>query len=139
MAFTRLNKKGQAMVEMAVVFGLIVMCIGIIVTTGQIVMNKNACLNAAFEGARVAVVQADKNTARSLAQSKASEILNRNSFGLVDPQFTFDAGSWTKGNMLTCTVSGKVKVLFPIPGTDYKLHKLVPVQGTITMMIERNP
>jgi len=135
------NKKGQQLVEMVVILPIIVLCIGIIITAGQLIFAKMACQLAAFEGARRAVVISNYNTAKNTAIAKSKEIMktaigvNQNT---IKTSFGASANSWKKPNMLTYTVLADVNTLFPVIGPNYTFSGTTTVSGTIVMMIERN-
>lgn len=133
------NKKGQQMVEMAVVLPILIICLGVLITAGQLIFAKMTCQMAAYEGARKAVVIDDYYQAKQTAIQKSSEVL-KNGIGLEDIQFNFGAspGSWTKGNYLDYSVSANVRTLFPIPDSNFKANSKTRVSGRIVMMIERN-
>lgn len=125
------------MVEMALVLPVIILCIGILITAGQLIFAKMTCQMAAYEGARKAVVMSSYNEAKNTAINKSQEVL-RNGIGLSNVSFEFNAPSWTKGNFLTYTVKAKVKTLFPVIGSDFTFKNESEVRGHIVLMIERN-
>ena len=69
------NKKGQQLVELIVILPIIILCIGIIITSGQLIFAKMACQLAAFEGARRAVVISNYTTAKNTAITRSKELM----------------------------------------------------------------
>lgn len=131
------NKSGQAMVETAAVLPIIVVLLGCIITFGQIMFGKQVVQQAAYEGARKAVVETNFHAGKSVADAIARDMVNQG-FALRNFRSEFTTnGSWTKGNMLTYKVTAEAKTLFPIIGSSFTSSRLTPVSGVITMMIER--
>lgn len=135
------EKKAQGLVEMVMLLPVIVLCIGIIITSGQLIFAKMSTQQAAYEGARRAVVTSNYNTAKSLAISKSKEVM-KNAIGVdqssVKVNFGSSPANWKKPNNLTYSVSADVKTLFPVIGTNFKTNKKTTVTGSVVMMIERN-
>lgn len=133
------GKKGQQLVEMAFVLPVIILCLGVLITAGQLIFAKMTCQMAAYEGARKAVVVDNYYQAKQVAIQKSAEVL-KNGIGLKNPQYVFNAnpGNWKKGNYLDYTVSADVKTLFPVPDTRFKANSTTRVSGHIVMMIERD-
>lgn len=135
------NKKGQQLVELVVILPVIILCIGFLITSGQLIFAKMTCQLAAAEGARKAVVISNYNTAKNTAISNSKQIMktaigvNQNT---IKTNFSASSGNWKKPNMLTYSVSADVKTLFPVIGPDFKFQDTTTVTGRITMMIERN-
>lgn len=133
------NKKGQQLIEMVIVLPVIILCIGIIITAGQIIFAKMTCQLAAYEGARKAVVVENYSSAKSAASAKTNEMM-KSAIGVSNIKTTFGAssGGWKKPNLLTYTVQADVKTLFPVIGPSKKFSSTTTVKGSIVMMIERN-
>lgn len=131
------KKKGQQMVEFAVVLPVLVLCIGFIVTMGQYLFAKMTVQLAAYEGARKAVVVSSMSSAKTTAINNSKKILDTG-IGLSNYQYSFSAPSWTKGSQLTYTVTANVKTLFPLIWQGNKFTGQPTVKGTIVMMVERN-
>lgn len=131
------SKKAQQMVEMAVVLPVIILCIGILITCGQLIFGKMTVQMAAYEGARKAVVISNANTAKNTAINASTQVL-KNGIAMQNYNFSFQHGGWSKGNYLTYTVSADVKTLFPVINTSFKANSTTNVKGHIVMMIERN-
>ena len=135
------SKKGQSMVEMALTLPLIIMCIGIIITSGQLFLGKITAQMAAYEGARTAIVIDDRNNAAFESQQRATDIM-ANAVGVEQETVNYifqPHSSWTQGNYLEYSVEADVITLFPIPDSNFNLHSTTTVTGKINMMIERNP
>lgn len=134
------NKKAQQLVEMAIILPVIIMCIGIIITSGQLIFAKMSCQLAAFEGARRAVVISNYNTAKNTAIQRSKDIMktaigvNQNS---IKTSFGASPGTWKKPNILTYTVEAEVRTLFPVIGSNLKFSPTSKVSGYTAMMIER--
>jgi Flp pilus assembly protein TadG len=133
------NKKGQGLVEMALILPILILCLGIIITAGQLLFAKMTVQMAAFEGGRSAVVQTNRSTAKTVANEKAKAV-TKNGIGLENITYSFDApSSWKKGDTLTYTVTARIKTLFPLIGVDGKLFSNNPtVSGKVVVMVERN-
>lgn len=131
------SKKAQQLVEMAVVMPVILICIGVLVTCGQLIFGKMTVQMAAYEGARKAVVLNSETTAKKTAINASSQVL-KNGIAMQNYKFSFQHGGWTKKNNLTYTVSADVKTLFPVINTSFKTNSTTTVKGHIVMMIERN-
>lgn len=135
------DKKGQQLVEMAVILPILILCIGVLITSGQLIFAKMTCQLAAFEGARRAVVISNYTTARNTAIARSKEIM-KNAIGVnqstVSTNFGSSPSAWKKPNNLTYTVSGDVKTLFPVLGPGFKFQETTRVSGSIVMMIERD-
>lgn len=129
------NKKGQGMLEGAIIMPLIVLCIGMVITAGQLMIGKMTCQIAAYEGCRKAIVQKNYNNAQNIAKSKSSQTL-KNGIGLTNHSYNLSNPSWRKGNLVSYTVKSNVKTLFPVLNTHFKTSTTTPVNGKITMMIE---
>jgi Flp pilus assembly protein TadG len=125
------------MVEAAIIVPIIVLLLGCIVTFGQIIFGKQVVQQAAYEGARKAVVNTSAQAGRSIADSTAQAML-RQGLALKNFRSSFTTnGPWKKGNLLTYTVTADAKTLFPIINSKFKPNSQTPVTGKITMMIER--
>jgi Flp pilus assembly protein TadG len=133
------DKKGQSLVEMALILPVLILCLGLIITAGQLLYAKMTLQMAAFEGARGAVVQTNKNTAKTTADKKAKAV-TANGIGLQNVNYSLTApSSWKRGNEVTYTVTAQVKTLFPLIAIDgTNLVKNPTIKGTAVMMIERN-
>lgn len=135
------GKKGQQLVELIVILPIIILCIGIIITSGQLVFAKMSCQLAAFEGARRAVVISNYNTAKNTAINRSKQIM-KTAIGVdqssVTTSFGASSSNWKKPNTLTYSVSANVKTLFPVIGPNFKFSNTTKVTGSIAMMIERN-
>jgi len=131
------GKKGQQLVESAFVLPTIILCLGVLITSGQLIFAKLTCQLAAYEGARKAVVVDSYSQAKQIAMQKSAEVL-KNGIALENAQYSFNASTWKKGNYLDYTVSADVKTLFPVLGTNFTANSKTRVSGHIVMMIERN-
>ncbi len=135
------NKKGQQLVELIVILPIIILCIGIIITSGQLIFAKMACQLAAFEGARRAVVISNYTTAKNTAITRSKELM-KTAIGVnqssIKTNFGASSASWKKPNILTYSVSADVKTLFPVIGPGFKFQDTTTVTGSIALMIERN-
>lgn len=131
------SKEGQQMVEMAIVLPVILLCIGILISAGQLFFAKMTCQMAAYEGARQAVVMDNRNSAKQTAINTSKRIM-KNGIGVEGDSYSFNASSWNKGNHLTYTVSTNVKTLFPLISSNLEPYPSTPVKGNIVMMIERD-
>lgn len=134
------SKKAQQMVEMALILPVIIMAIGIMITAAQLGFAKNTCQQAAYEGARKAVVMDNVPAARAAANDTAKAILN-NGFGIDMATFTptfSPQGGWTHGTHLHYSVKVNVKTLFPVLNTNFTASSSTPVTGNFVAMVERN-
>lgn len=128
------DKKGQSLVETAIVLPILALLLTVIFSVGQLVNAQIVCNTAAYEGARKAVVIADPSQALATAQEIAVNHVKHNGIGLYNIKVTpkiSDNGVWTKGNNLTYTVSANVDLLLGL------LRHNKPITGEITIMIER--
>ena len=139
----RRSKKGQQFVEMVIVLPVVLFCLAVVITAGQLVYGKIVSQMAAYEGARLAVVMDSPGAAKSSADARASELLE-NGIALTKNKtvFKYTGNSWTKGNFLTFEVHGNVRTLMPMiyksdQGT-YEIRRNTPVVGRIVMRIERS-
>jgi len=132
------SKKGQQMVEFAIVLPIIVFCMGLLVTFGQLIFARMVVQTAAHDGARRAVVMADASSGRREADDRAAVAL-RNALGMVDGSkaSTFNHSGWSRGNLLTYSVTITVRQLFPIINEDFQLSRDTQITGTSVTMIER--
>ena len=73
--FTR-NRKGQSIVEFALVVPMLIMLVFGIAEFGRAWMVKNILTGAAREAVRVAIVQTDLTSANTAASARAQNVLN---------------------------------------------------------------
>lgn len=132
------SQKGQQLVEFALILPVIILCLGVIITAGQLLYGKMVCQMAAYEGARKAVVTPPSADPKSVAIEKAKDIISKNGISLSFVGVDWKPDMWKKGNLLDFAVTGSVRTLFPIPDTNFKFHTDVPVKGQIRMMIEND-
>jgi len=132
------NKKGQQMVEFAVVLPVIVLCMGLLVTFGQLIYARMVVQMAAYDGARRAVVMASPSAGRAEADDRARNTL-RNAIGMVDgsKQSRFTHSGWSRGGMLEYSVSIRVRTLFPLINDEFEIYNEMTISGTSVTMIER--
>lgn len=129
------SEKGAVLVEYVLTFPFVLLSIALVIMVGQLLTAKIMVENAAFQGARAAVVLADDMDARSDAD-KISKGITESVMGQIDG--TFDTAmtynDWKKGEHIDYTVTTEVKPLFPMIGLT-GLDK-IKVTGHMVMMIE---
>lgn len=132
------NKKGQQMVEFAVVLPIIILCMGILVTFGQLVYARMVVQAAAFDGARGAVVEPTASAGRNAADERAERTIT-NVLGKVEgsTRTTFSHQGWSRGNLLTYTVFVRIAPLFPVINENLQFSREVELRGVSVNMIER--
>lgn len=133
-------KKGQALVEMAIVLPVLLICIGIIITAGQIFFARMVVQMATYEGARIAVVQTTETEARRVARDRLHLVM-ANAIGVDNYNdiggFSV-SGGWNRGGTLTYSVTAYVRTLFPIPDSTFTFNSRTQIASRIAMRIERN-
>lgn len=102
------KKSGQAVIEFMVVLGLYFCLLGFMFTGFQLMQSKMLMNISAYTGVRTASLSGG-----SISQGvrEARDIFNLNAFNGTD---NVNIKITTKGNYVTCTVTDKVKVLFPM-------------------------
>jgi len=132
------SKKGQQMIEFAVVLPVIVFCMGLLVTFGQLIFARMVVQMAAYDGARSAVVMQSASSGRNAADDRARRALG-NAIGMVEgsKQSTFSHTGWSRGGLLTYSVSIRVRTLFPIINEDFQIGRETLIRGTSVTMVER--
>lgn len=109
----KFNKKGSAMIEFILVLTIYIFLLGFMITGFQIMHNKMVYSMAAYEGVRTAIAYNpvingyDINKAKQNA-SKANDLLIGTTIGGSKVDIV------SEGDYYNCTVSGKIKFLFPI-------------------------
>jgi len=127
-------------VEMAIVMPVLLICIGIIITAGQIFFARMVVQMAAYEGARIAVVQETQSGGQSAARTR-SNLVMANAIGVeshTDEGGFVVTGGWNRGGTLTYTVRAYARTLFPIPDTSFTFNSRTELRSRIAMRIERN-
>jgi Flp pilus assembly protein TadG len=111
----RVNERGTAALETALLAPLLVILVAAVVGAGRIVETKSALLSVAREAARAASEAPDSAEARSVAASTAHQV----AAGLgLDPSrlsLSQSAGSFGRGDPYRVTVSYEVR-LDGLPG-----------------------
>ena len=129
-------EKGSFLVEFVMLMPVVILIIGFVMTVGQGMIAKNIVQNAAFQAARMAVVEQRYQDGHDKAVTTATDITNsiigQNKQDL-DVKLTTNAGGWKKGETATCTVSTTFKPLFPFLG-----QTSMPITGQMTVMIEND-
>lgn len=109
----KFNKKGSAMIEFILVLTIYIFLLGFMITGFQIMHNKMVYSMAAYEGVRTAIAYNpvingyDINKAKQNA-SKVNDLLIGTTIGGSKVDIV------SEGDYYNCTVSGKIKFLFPI-------------------------
>ena len=117
------SKRGQAIVELAIVFSLFIMIILVVFDLGRSVYYYSAIYNAAQEGARYGIVHPDDVAG---AQAAARHL----AVGLaIDPQVTFPVDATTKDK------SVNVRIEYEFTPVTFVL-KLLTGSDTITLVSE---
>lgn len=102
------KKTGQVVIEFMVVLGLYFCLIGFMFSGFQIMQSKTTMNVAAYTGVRTSSLYGSSN---SDGVRDATEIFKLNAFkGTDNPTVKVT----TSGNYVTCIVSNKVKMLFPM-------------------------
>lgn len=113
------SKNGVTMVETAGMLIFIFILLGLIITGGQMVSNKNALNYATQAAIRVAAVQPTEKEARSIAEKTAAKILESNGLATNKPTVILTKeSSWSRGNNFTLQVITDYKTLFPLLGME---------------------
>lgn len=128
------NKKGQSLVELAVILPLIVMIIAFIVSAGQMFNAKALCQQAAYQAARTYVVSGNRTEAK-----KAGNEILKNVIGQMTPTSITEPiniqGSPSYGQIITVTASVELRTLFSFESIGGGPKK--PVTATASLMYER--
>lgn len=127
------------MTEFILTLPVLFIIIGMIFTSGQLLLIEQAISNACYEGARAGIVQQDANTAIQVAEEKATEVAESSPFiDIEGNQFDVTAtveGGWTKGAEFTVTIDYTVPIAFPIPDGDNTAMES-QVSHTVTLAVE---
>ena len=129
------NKKGQAVVELAIVLPLLILILCGIIDYGWIFTNQNEVDNCAREGARYAIIHAtDPDAATSIVNyTKSLATLNTASSLIVTVTFT-NTDNPEMGDV-TVAVSNQIQPLTPIAGIFTKGQK-INLKSSCTMKVE---
>ena len=112
-----LSKSGVTMVETAAMLIFIFALLGIIITGGQMVSNKNALNYATQAAIRMSAVQPTKSEAEKVAKDTAKAILESNGLATSGAEVSLSAANgWTRGETFSLTVETTYKTLFPLIG-----------------------
>ena len=123
----KFNKKGSAMIEFILVLTIYIFLLGFMITGFQIMHNKMVYSMAAYEGVRTAIAYNpvingyDINKAKQNA-SKVNDLLIGTTIGGSKVDIV------SEGDYYNCTVSGKIKFLFPII-LEYFLNLSISLYG----------
>lgn len=138
------NKKGTAVAEFVLVLPILLISLCIIISGGQMLINKCVLNYAASEAARKACVQVSLDKARDVAQSSAQKIVKEglgmtlnNTRGDNKSGVTVYGSTWEKGYTVSVTVSGKFDTVFPLIDSDGWTNKHT-MNSTKRMIIENN-
>lgn len=136
------SKKGQAMVEFAMILPLFLMMLAGILNFGQIYYARTVTKIAAYEGARNAIVYSSADQATGIGEGKTRALENiTNDLGTNnerDASITLIDGAWGKGKKLKCTVTYTQPILFPWIQNDGSLRNEFMVESSQIMRIERD-
>lgn len=138
------NKKGTTVTEFVLVLPILLISLCIIISGGQMLINKCVLNYAASEAARKACVQASLDDAREIAQSSAQKIVKEglgmtlnNTRGDNNSGVTVYGSTWEKGYTVSVTVFGKYNTVFPLIDSDGWTNSHSP-SSTKRMIIENN-
>lgn len=140
--------RGQALVEFALVFPILILMIFGIVDAGRLIYTYNTVANAARDGARVAIVNQSASTtgtcdtASTIASAIGCAIESGLALGLtetdisvsyMDPTDTSTCTSLTIGCLAEVSVTGHFQPLTPIVGNiigpvDLKSTAKIPIE-----------
>jgi|GEM_PF-6296267 len=118
------NRRGQAMVEMALALPLLVIIMASVLDVGRVIFAQMTVTSAASAGARNYIASLNTTSAMSVAASAASTI---GDVALPIVTTTSSAGVTT----VTVIVNAKVTILTPVIGTI--IQNPFPVSGKATM------
>lgn len=127
--------EGSATVELVMVAPALVLLLAVMMGAGRLVSTKSALEAVAREAGRIASDSTDADSARSGAQSRASEVVS--GFGLEPDrlQVGVDTGDFGRGAPLSVTVTYPVR-LADLPGFGL-IPGSVAVSARHVEMIER--
>ena len=131
-----INKKGTAVTEFAMVLPILIISLCIIITGGQMMINKCVLNYAASEAARKACVQDSLDNAKDIAESTAKKIVNEG-VGMTFNGVSIYGPNWEKGHTVTISVSGNFDVVFPLIDAEGKWSNHKTVSATKSMIIEK--
>lgn len=124
------EKRGQALVELALVLPLLILLLMGTIEFGRIFHSYLVITNASREGARAGVVGADDSGIRTKVKNVAS------SLSLTDSQITItpSQGSRARGVPLTVQVNYSVNLVTPV--LDIVMPNPFPLTASTTMRVE---
>lgn len=116
----KINRKGQSIVEFALILPLLLILIMGIIQFGLILSGYVSITNAAREGARIGIVQKDFSVAQTKAKAKVIEALD------ISPTLSIDGepgiiSNFKPGDPFEVTVNAKVKIIVPFVLNDSEL------------------
>jgi Flp pilus assembly protein TadG len=124
------NKKGQALVELALILPILIMIILATMEFGRVFYSYLVITNASREGARAGVVGTDDYGIKTKVKNAATTL------PLTDSQITItpSQGSRPRGAPLTVQVNYSVTLVAPIP--NVVVPNPFPLTATTTMRVE---
>lgn len=111
------NRKGQSLVEFALILPLLLFLIMGIIQFGLILSGYVTVSNAAREGARVGIIEKDdlKVLAKVTQAFDSSATLSSPIVNITFP----DGGSYTNGKPVSVEVTGQVAIVVPLMDTIF--------------------
>lgn len=123
------NKRGQGMVELALVLPLLLLLLAGIMEFGQVMHQYLVVTEAAREGARSAAVGSDDAVVTSTVKTAASTIDKGTLEVNINP------GVRVRGNAVTVSVSNPVQIITPLISAFFPTNPYI-VQGIAVMRVE---
>lgn len=133
----RTRKRGQSIVEFALILPVFVIMLALFVDAAQLLYAKGMTFYGAYTAARAASVEKSYTEGHKAAQVG---VKNMPSIMNVDnAKITLKTdGAWQKGNLLTADAQMTVRLFLGLPDGRLRMNQEFTVHTPIKMMIEND-